>query len=57
MNYQNKKQRIRNMAISWQQDISNNSYSYEEFILFQDMFKRLGRRFGLLKEFKENGIL
>ena len=34
-----------------------NSYSYSEMADFQEMFSRLARRFGLVREFRENGII
>lgn len=35
----------------------NHNYSYGELAYFQDYFERLGRRYGLIKEFKENAII
>ncbi len=54
--YQKMKEKVRQEAIDWQWDFCNHNYSYEELIEFQSYFERLGKRYGLLKEFRENGI-
>ena len=54
--YQDNKARVRDMAIQWQMECEDHSYSYGELSDFQEIFNRLGRRYGLLKEFRENGI-
>lgn len=56
MSYQERKERARQKAIEWQLDFSNNNYSYSELADFYTYFYKLGKRYGLLKEFKENGI-
>lgn len=55
--YQTKKSETRDFAIQWQLHFHAHNYSYGELAYFTDMFERLGKRYGLLKEFKENGIL
>lgn len=54
--YAQKKAQIRQQAIQWQGDFSRNNYSY--FVVFQRQryFEKMGRRYGLLKEFRENAI-
>lgn len=57
------KERVRQQAI----DYSNRSgtfkkyededMSYEEVAYWSNYFLRLGKRYGLLKEFRENGII
>ena len=47
----------RNRAQEWQADFSEHSYSYGEIAAFQEMFYRLGKRYGLLTEYRENGII
>jgi len=47
----------RNYAIDWQNWASNQSLSYGELFGFQNIFRKLGKRFGLTHEFKENGII
>lgn len=54
--YQEMKEKVRNEAIDWQHDFSNHSYSWAEMADFCAHFERLGRRYGLLTEFRENGI-
>nr|DAK05184.1 MAG TPA: hypothetical protein [Caudoviricetes sp.] len=55
--YQKNKEEVRQFAIEWQADFSNHNYSYSDLAVFQDMFFRLGRRYGLLRKFRENGLI
>lgn len=55
--YQRLKDNARNKAIEWQLDFCNHNYSYGELIEFSGYFERLAKRYGLVKEFKENGII
>lgn len=57
MTYKEQKQKARELAQTWQQDFANNNYSWEEIGGFTDYFTKLGKRYGLLKEFRENGVL
>lgn len=55
--YQERKNDLHNKAVEW----SNNQgqyprWSYGELATIQDFFERNGKRYGLLKEFKENCI-
>ena len=54
--YEKKKEIARQEAIDWQDDFRNHNYSYGELTKFGYYFEKLGRRYGLLKEFRENGI-
>ena len=54
--YQRMKRRARNTAIYWQEKFSEKSMSYEELAKAQSHFEKLGKRYGLLAEFRENGI-
>lgn len=56
MSYQEKKQEIRNRAIEWQHNFSDRVMSWGEVAAETAEFERLGRRYGLLREFRENGI-
>ena len=56
-NYQKLKDNARNKAIEWQLDFNNHNYSYGELAEFSGYFERLARRYGLVKEFRENGII
>lgn len=55
--YQRAKEKARNEAIEWQLDFNNHNYSYEELACYGNYFERLAKRYGLVKEFKENGII
>lgn len=55
--YQQAKERVRNKAIEWQYDFCNHNYSYGELIYWEDYFRGLAKRYGLVKEFEENGII
>ena len=55
--YQRAKESARNKAIEWQNDFINHNYSYGELVYFGEYFERLAKRYGLVKEFRENGII
>lgn len=55
--YQCRKEAARQAAINWQANFAEHNYSYDELVVFQEHFTQLGRRFGLLSEFRENGII
>lgn len=57
MTYQEKKADVREKAINFQQMFSECDFSYSEIIEYQDYFQKQGKRYGLLKEFRENGII
>lgn len=57
MTYSQKKANVRQTTIDWQYDYCNHNYSYKELAMFSDYFTKLAKRFGLIKEFKENGII
>jgi hypothetical protein len=54
-NYNIKKEETRQKAIKWQQN--NQNLSYYDLMIAGDYFEKLGKKYGLLKEFKENGII
>lgn len=54
--YQEKKEAARQEAIDWQLNDSDYPYSWEGLIIIGEYFYKLGKRFGLLREFRENGI-
>ena len=54
--YEEKKERVKQEAIDWQNEFCNHNYSYGELTEFGYYFEKLGTRYGLLKEFRENGI-
>ena len=54
--YQIGKENARQEAIDWQLDFCNHNYSYGELAYYGEYFTRLAKRYGLIKEFRENGI-
>lgn len=55
--YQKAKEKIRELAIEWQNDFCNHNYSWGELAFYSGFFEEQGRRYGLLKEFRENGVI
>lgn len=55
--YNERKERARAIAQYWQYNFSNNAMTYGALLAWQNYFETLGKRYGLIKEFKENGIL
>ena len=55
--YREYQEQVRQFAIDWQADAESRNYSYGELAIYQDMFSRLARRLGLVREFRENGII
>ncbi len=47
----------RQYAIDWQEWASEQNLSYGELAEWQDVFEKIAVRFGLVEEFKENGII
>lgn len=54
--YHQLKKEARDEAIQWQSEFSDKSYSWGEIAAWQEYFRDKGKRYGLLTEFKENGI-
>lgn len=55
--YKNRKAAARDAAIMVQQEAAEQSQSWEEVAETADRLERLARRFGLLREFRENGLI
>lgn len=56
--YQTMKEKIRQVAINWQNDIiEKEDISQEQLNVAYDYFETMGQRYGLLTEFRENGII
>lgn len=53
--YQKTKAKIRNKAIAFQ--LSQTPICLFDLYFIQKDFEKQGKRYGLLKEFKENGII
>ena len=56
MTYAERKENAREIAIDWQIEESERSLSYGELAEAGEYFYKLGKRYGLLREFRENGI-
>ena len=55
--YQIKKEKAREKAIDAINNISQNNYSYYELFIIQNKLYKIGKKYGILKEFKENCII
>ena len=55
--YQERKEEAREQAIIWQLEASEKCLSYAELAEAGEHFAKLAKRYGLIKEFKENGII
>lgn len=55
--YNKKKEEIRLEAIFWQIQQAGYQFSYSELFEKQLYFEKMGKKYGLLREFRENGIL
>lgn len=55
--YQELKNKAREEAKEWQLAASERAESYAEILEANTKFEKLAKRYGLTKEFKENGII
>lgn len=55
--YQRQKEKIREEAKGWQNSFFEKNSYYSDLITWQEYFEKYGKRYGLLKEFRENGIV
>lgn len=55
--YKQQQEELRQEAIEWQSDFGNHNYSYGDLVYWGNYFEKQGKRYGLLKEFRENGII
>lgn len=51
------KEEARQIAIDWQSWQSRRTMSYADMLRWSEYFRALGKKFGLITEFKENGII
>lgn len=51
------KEKTRDEAIAWQTAFSEESLSYGELCEIYEKLEEKSRRYGLLREFAENGVL
>ena len=54
--YEQMKNAIRNLAIEWQGAFDERRYAYGDLATWRGFFTRYGTRYGLMREFHENGI-
>lgn len=57
LTYREKKAKLREEAVEWQCDFSRHCYSYGELAEMQAYFEKEGKKYGLMREFRENGII
>lgn len=55
--YEKKKSLARQLAYDWQLDHQTQPHSWQWCIDWYARWERIGRKYGLIREFKENGIL
>lgn len=55
--YQRAKKSARDKAVEWQMNFCDQNYSYGELAYWGDYFKGLAKRYELVREFRENGII
>lgn len=56
-NYSYYKNALREFAKEWQYNILNTDVSYGDMLSWFTFFNKYGKRYGLLREFRENGII
>ena len=57
LSYREKKAKIREEAIRWRHDFHKHNWSYSEVADKTAYFEKMGKRYGLIQEFKDNGII
>ena len=57
MTYKEKKENARQFAIEWQQETSKKALSWGEILEQQENLQKIAKKYGLIKEFKENCII
>lgn len=55
--YQENKEKVRQVVIEWQHTFFERNDSYYNLMTYQEYFEKYGKRYGLLKEFRENCII
>lgn len=56
-NYQERKANAQELAKDWQYNFAAFPWSYGELAEIESFFYKVGERYGLIKEFRENAIL
>lgn len=57
MTYAQKKERARAEAIEWQIEFTKEDHYMSELAYWGSYFYKLAKRFGLVREFRENAII
>ena len=57
MKYMAGKENARLAAMNWQAEFAVRDISWGELAEAVARFERLGRRYGLMREFRENGVI
>lgn len=55
--YQQQKQKAIEKAIEYQYNFNDNIYTWQDLAEYSAYFEKLAKRYGLIKEFRENGII
>ena len=55
--YADKRDVLRAFAQEWQSRTADFAYDYRTFAGFGSFFEEYGKKYGLLREFRENGII
>lgn len=55
--YQQQKEKARQEAKEYQHNFCDNNYTWQEVAGYSAYFSKLAKRYGLIKEFRENGII
>ena len=55
--YEEGKAKARQEAINWQANFEEKNYDYYELLLWENYFYNKAKKYGLVKEFKENSII
>lgn len=55
--YKEKKNSLAEIARNYQNEFSNHNLFYSEIAILNEYFERNGKKYGLLKEFRENAII
>lgn len=55
--YQRGKEKAREEALNWQTDVAEKSLSWWDVAHMGYYFEKLAKRFGLIREFRENCII
>ena len=55
--YEIAKENARQKAIDWQLEFIEKDHYMSEYAYWNNYFTKLAKRYGLIKEFRENGII